>query len=228
MFSNGPTILTNGLVLALDAGDRNSYVSGSTTWFDLAGTNNGTLTNGPTFNTGSGGSIVFDGVDDYVNLGTTLNSITTGSSFTLNMWVLSNVLIDGSTYYGLISNYSEAGGFQLFTGGGNILYAYGNNFLSQTGTAIITQLIANTWNNITFAYVKNTSGIIYVNGINVTSNSYANTISTPNQNLKLGVRSDSNAYPWNGRIAITQIYNKSLSAQEVLQNYNATKGRFGL
>ena len=72
-FSNAPTVVTNGLVLSLDAGDRNSYVSGSTTWFDLAGTNNGTLTNGPTFNTGSFGSIVFDGVDDYVTTNSNIN-----------------------------------------------------------------------------------------------------------------------------------------------------------
>ena len=76
-FNNGPTIVTNGLVLALDAGDRNSYVSGSTTWFDLTGVNNGTLVNGPTFNTGSGGSIVFDGSNDYCGF----NSFDFGNEF---------------------------------------------------------------------------------------------------------------------------------------------------
>ena len=85
-FNNGPTVVTNGLVLALDAGDRNSYVSGSTTWFDLTGVNNGTLTNGPTFNTGSGGSIVFDGVDDYVNLGANSSNYSR-TSFTIDSWV---------------------------------------------------------------------------------------------------------------------------------------------
>jgi hypothetical protein len=63
-FANGK-IVTNGLVLCLDAADRTSYLGSGTTWFDLAGSNNGTLTNGPTFNSTNGGSIVFDGVDDY-------------------------------------------------------------------------------------------------------------------------------------------------------------------
>ena len=64
-FGNGPRIVTNGLVLALDASDRNSYVSGSSTWFDVSGVgNNGTLTNGPTFNSTNQGSVVFDGAND--------------------------------------------------------------------------------------------------------------------------------------------------------------------
>ena len=75
----GPNVVYNGLVLYLDAANNKSYVSGSTSWNDLTGNKNvGTLTNGPTFNTGSGGSIVFDGVDDYVNLGTSINFSTRG------------------------------------------------------------------------------------------------------------------------------------------------------
>ena len=66
----GPNVVYNGLVLYLDAANNKSYVSGSTSWNDLTSNQNvGTLTNGPTFNTGSGGSIVFDGVDDYVDCG---------------------------------------------------------------------------------------------------------------------------------------------------------------
>ena len=63
--SNGPSIVTSGLVLSLDAADKNSYPGSGTTWADLSGnTNNGTLTNGPTFSSANQGSIVFDGVDD--------------------------------------------------------------------------------------------------------------------------------------------------------------------
>ncbi len=68
--SGGPSIVTNGLILNLDAANPKSYVSGSTTWNDVSRSGlSGTLVNGPTFNTGSGGSIVFDGTDDYVNCG---------------------------------------------------------------------------------------------------------------------------------------------------------------
>jgi hypothetical protein len=75
--SSGPDLVQNGLVLALDAADKNSYRGTGTTWSDLSGNNNtGTLTNGPTFNGGNGGSIVFDGVDDYADFGNVLASLT--------------------------------------------------------------------------------------------------------------------------------------------------------
>ena len=70
-FIHSPQIVTSGLVLSLDAGNTKSYPGTGTTWFDKSGnTYNGTLTNGPTFNTANLGSIVFDGVDDYVTCGT--------------------------------------------------------------------------------------------------------------------------------------------------------------
>ena len=75
-FNYSPKVVTNGLVLCLDAANQKSYTSGSTTWYDLAGSNNGVLTNGPTYDTAMSGNIVFDGIDDSCpfyapNLGTT-------------------------------------------------------------------------------------------------------------------------------------------------------------
>ena len=65
--AGGPDLIQDGLVLDFDASDRNSYVSGSTTWFDLSGNsnNNAVLVNGPTFTGSNGGAIVFDGTNDY-------------------------------------------------------------------------------------------------------------------------------------------------------------------
>ena len=86
-----PKIVTDGLVLALDAANRKSYNSGSTTWYDLSGNNNnGTLYNGPTFNSANSGSIVFDGVDDY----STSFISSPGSNFTISFWF--NVISFGS------------------------------------------------------------------------------------------------------------------------------------
>ena len=101
--AGGPDLIQDGLVLALDASDRNSYVSGSTTWFDVAGSNNGTLTNGPTFNTGSGGSIVFDGVNDYVVNNTVTSLIT--NQLTLSVWFYAT---DTSTDNSIISSENSA------------------------------------------------------------------------------------------------------------------------
>jgi hypothetical protein len=67
VFKNSSPIVTDGLVLYLDAGNVKSYPTTGTTWTDLVGVNNGVLTNGPTFNPSNGGSIVFDGTNDYVN-----------------------------------------------------------------------------------------------------------------------------------------------------------------
>jgi hypothetical protein len=229
----GPATVTSGLVLELDAGNIKSYQSGSTTWFDKSGNaNNGTLINGPTFNTGSLGSIVFDGVNDYADLGTNLNYTSTGSAFTVDMWISSNINLSNSpNYYGLISNISTISGvegFQLFWGGpDDSLYAFGTNYLART-TTNITGLTANIWYNITFIYVRNTSGNIYLNGVNQTSISYNNTINTPLQPLKLGVRADSNTFPWNGRMSSIKLYNRALSTSEVQQNFNATRARFGI
>ena len=91
---SGPDIVENGLVLCLDAANKLSYPRTGTSWTDLSGNSyNGTLTNGPTFNAGNLGSIVFDGVDDYVdtvNTGTTFQFSNT--TFTLSLWVKTNAV----------------------------------------------------------------------------------------------------------------------------------------
>lgn len=90
-------IVTDGLVLALDAADTNSYTSGSTTWRDMSGNgNNSTLTNGPTFDSGNGGSIVFDRVDDYANFYAPNLTTTT----TVEMWTKIDTLYSGRMFFG--------------------------------------------------------------------------------------------------------------------------------
>ena len=106
---NGPSIATNGLVLYLDAANRQSYVSGSTSWNDISNNGNtGTLTNGPTFNSGSGGSIIFDGTNDYITLPNGLLSGT--GDFTVNQWIKTDVTETGGTTFG---NY-PSGNLQVF------------------------------------------------------------------------------------------------------------------
>ena len=82
-----PKIITNGLVLSLDAANNKSYPRSGTTWTDLSGNNNtGTLTNGPTFNAGNQGSIVFDGVDDYISGGGSIIPVGTGDYY-IESWI---------------------------------------------------------------------------------------------------------------------------------------------
>lgn len=235
-FNNGPTIVTNGLVLALDAGDRNSYVSGSTTWFDLTGVNNGTLTNGPTFNTGSGGSIVFDGVDDYVDCGN--SSILRPSTFTSISWIYNTD--SNGRQQGIFCSYSEllvAGFFyQIWNNPHKVRYVLGSNTGSGAGVYVdITGGITiniNTWYQIAVTY-DGTTMKSYVNGvldINNTPGSGVGYDIISNKVITGGTYTKSSGVValFKGNISNSIMYNRALSATEVLQNYNATKGRFGL
>jgi len=103
MLAHSPRIITDGLVLCLDAGNPKSYPGSGTTWTDLSGNgNNGTLTNGPTYNSGNLGSLVFDGVNDYVNLG----DLDLPAPFTLSIWFKGNTT-QSQQYCGLLNKSSS-------------------------------------------------------------------------------------------------------------------------
>ena len=225
-FSYSPKIVTDGLVLYLDAANTRSYPGTGTVWTDLSRSgNNGTLTNGPTFNSGNGGSIVFDGVNDYVKppASTTLQL----TNFTLSSWVKINVqninqyIIDTST------NASFGYGYSYRINSDNKIrfwsYDANNNLNSNT---IISP---NIWYNILVTY-NNTSKLqsIYINGVFDISNTHTNpfVVSTVT-NLQIGGSSILGGY-LNGNIAQSSIYNRALLSSEIQQNFNATKTRFGL
>jgi hypothetical protein len=224
-FNYSPKIVTDGLVLYLDAANSKSYVSGSTTWNDISRSgNNGTLTNGPTFNSSNGGSIVFDGVNDYVDVTTTPNltnplticafvntSVTTGSN-----QVIYGPSANGQDNWLSISNNRAQ---ILATQTSDV-----NNFFT-TGT---TTIQANTWYHIT-GIVNNNVTSLYINGVfEVSSSVQAFTIGGWNSAARIGQRATTGQFSFNGRIANICGYNRALTAQEITQNFNATKTRFGL
>jgi hypothetical protein len=214
----GPNIIDDGLVLYLDAGNRKSYPGSGTTWFDKSGRgNNGTLINGPTFNTGSLGSVVFDGVDDYCS-----GSILVPSSFTVNFWLKPLQLRNFNP--GVAIN--DWGDFIWHTTSNGSIYC--GTDLSQRFTPSSTgcgpgAVLVNTIYNFTYTFISRV-GSLYKNGVLITtSNNHVTPVSAGT------VKAYSAPYsPSNADFYIFQIYNRALSAQEVLQNYNATKGRFGL
>ena len=235
-----PKIVNDGLVLYLDANAPNSYSQyfTPTTWKDLSGnSNNGTLTNGPTFNSGNGGSIVFDGVDDFVNCGngSSLNFERT-NSFTLSYWGYFTSLSGG----GVVLNRTDATAKGWLTGynsNGSISVVLRNttttnDILIQTSAGLI---LINNWYFVTATYNGNlnaTGVSFYINGTKTTGDIIIRNGLTANiantDNVTLGARVSNNAQYFTGNIAQTSIYNRALSATEVLQNYNATKTRFGL
>jgi hypothetical protein len=238
--SGGPNIITDGLILNLDAANPKSYVSGSTTWRDLSrGDNNGTLTNGPTFNSENGGNIVFDGTNDYVI--TTLNQtplLNITSTITLESWIKSTAIANASHGDGIFSkgtsSDSNSGVYEtVLINISGINYPFfririGSSTPTYSPTNIPITLnqpyhIVSTYNGSTLR--------IFVNGVESgTGLSASGNIETNTQQLAIGVRylslSVATDSYFSGNIFLNRIYNRALSAAEILQNYNATKGRY--
>jgi hypothetical protein len=216
-YNFSPKIVTDGLVLYLDAANTRSYVSGSTTWNDISrGGNNGTLTNGPTFNTLNGGSIVFDGVNDYVIGNCPLINVNVGSC--LSLWIKTsstNTQIIGSCDSGINNGFR----FQIFNT--TLHYTLGN--VADYNTSI--NISDNTWKNIVASTLGSTA-LIYINGV-LTNTLNIGTMLGNTSNLKLGAFWN-NQFPFLGNISNVRLYNRALTTTEVLQNYNSTKSRFGL
>lgn len=227
--AHSPRIVTDGLVLCLDAGNTKSYPGSGTTWIDLSGNgNNGTLTNGPTFDSGNGGSIVFDGINDFVNCGT---GIALGSSWSIAAFANytvsagSDILIGrtGDGYTGFTQNY--------------LLYSNSSGkFVCQTsvdsykGAVGTTTLQSNNWYYVVGTYNSVTKIIsVYVNAqLEGSSTALSvNPTTTGTQYVALGADDGLAAgNPFQGKIAVGQIYNRELSAAEIQQNFNALRGRF--
>ena len=225
--SGGPDMIQNGLVLALDATDRNSYVSGSTTWLDISGNaNNGTLVSGSTFNSANGGSIVFEGTSSYAEVAnnTSLNS-TTG---TLSLWFnYTSAPGNGSVIIGKTNTPSSFNGYNIFIFQGTIAgQIKGSTSLivtNLTGSAVST----NTWYNFSLSYSSGNTYTTYLNGTALGSGSLVS-FNMSTQPLRMARSLDAYWTYFAGSISAVRLYNRELSATEIQQNYEAQKSRFGL
>ncbi len=220
--SHSPKIVIDGLVLCLDAGNPKSYPGSGTTWNDLSGRgNNGTLTNGPTYNSANGGSLSFDGVDDHVNV----NIPTSINAKTILAFV--RVTSSGGDYivYGLDAN----GADNWFGVNGNRVHLFGtqisdvNNF-SLSGT---TNILTNTWYQIGCT-IDGTTAKVFLNGIQENSVTQAFTIGAWSTSPTIGRRGSIAQRYFPGNIANLQVYNRALTESEIQQNFNALRGRYGI
>lgn len=219
-----PRVVTDGLLLCFDAANIKSYPGSGTSWFDLSGKGNtGTLTNGPTYSSADGGTIVFDGTNDKV--------VTTSISFTNYTFdffakPIGNTLA-GSTGYNTLAGYSSTRRL-LWDAIGN--FGEPGHLLAQVGSGnIISSFPAtrNVWNHIAFTYnSSNITATWYINGVSAGSSSAA-AQGTWNSQIHIG-NYNANAYWMNGNISIVRIYNRALSATEISQNFNATRSRYGI
>jgi hypothetical protein len=227
----GPNIVRDSsLVLYLDASAKNSYnnLINVTTWRDLSGNNNsGSLINGPTFSGDNGGSIVFNGSNNYVSVPHAFDISTGGASW--NIWFNTT----STSWSPLFSDwYSSvwAFNFQIYIGQINLNIRNSDNVDLQ-GLPLPYPISTNQVYNICITYDKTSkitslyaNGVLYSTGSNTLANS---AIRNTSNSWSIGNKQDSgNLY--SGNIYLAQIYNRALTAAEISQNFNATRGRFGI
>jgi len=214
--AHSPRIVTDGLVLCVDAASKRSYPGTGTTWTDLVGGNNGTLTNGPTFDAENGGSIVFDGSNDYVNCGQNF-SITSNNSFSLSVWVSPS---STGSWQGILQRGRNAGDwYGIWQNGSKFIFGISGSNLSSSLNLSVGLIY-----NVTVT--QNTSGRkLYINGVLDTSTSVYYSGSDPSAPLTVGSAYYGSEY-FNGKIFVALVYNRTLTADEIRQNYLSTKERY--
>lgn len=228
-----PTISVDGLILCVDAANSASYAGTGSSWYDLSGNNNHlTLVNTPYYSSSNKGGIGFTTASSHYAYGPTLASI---SNFTLEAWIKVNESPLNTTVQAIIT--------QQFPGtNSKINYSLGFNGANGTGaydgkinggfydgtwrlTDGFTPIVG-TWYHTAVTY-NGASVIQYVNGSSFSTLNYVGTPTTSGGELRLMRRWDTTNY-LSGILPIARIYNRALSAAEILANYNSMKGRFNL
>lgn len=220
----GPNITTDGLVLALDAGSKKSYPGSGTTWSSLVGSTNATLTNGPSF---SNNSMAFDGVNDVSTYSTPHTDSLTTLTYEL---VFKGSRGDDYSYILHNNGSSTSTGNSWVTfgwyAGTNYVYASLNGHYSSMydSTTIID---SSTYYHLTLTWDGSTQKF-YINGDLKKSMSLGSINKVLDTTTSIGGNKNGGYRMSNVDVPFLKIYNKTLSAEEIQQNYNATKSRFGL
>ena len=226
-YFSGPNIITDGLVFAVDAGSTRSYPGSGTTGTDLISSESITLNNGVGFSTDKGGTWTFDGSDDYIQTSFGQNIVSTG--FSVNFWF--NVTGNATCFF--MQMYVSADVNTVFRvernsiGANSIEFGHSPNGSGGMSELTSTNFPNDVWQSCTIAYNGSTK-YIYRNGVLDTSVSSSDVYFYTGAILRIAARQDGTLLPINGKMPSVKVYNKALSAAEILQNYNAQKTRFGL
>lgn len=220
----GPKIVTDGLVLCLDAGNTKSYPRSGTIWRDISGRgNNGTLTNGAIFSNTNGGSIAFDGSNDFILIpDNNVFDFGTGD-FAVEIWANFNTLSGSPTLFLFRTYFTGNNGFLFYVTSAGALSIYTTGLFSES----VASVRINRWQHLVFTRI---AGISYLYNNTVIRDSRAFTFNiSVNNSVVIGLDTQFGTDPLGGRVSSARVYSgKGLTANEVLQNYNATKGRFNL
>lgn len=218
-----PKIVTDGLVLCLDAANRKSYPGSGTVWTDLSGNGNtGTLTNGPTYSSGNSGYLTLDGSNDFIN-GTSISSQLT-TDITAEAWVyVSSAGVDWVRIIGTGGNTGNRTFGLWYASDRKLLWQrYGTADPSIYPTSPILQL--NTWHHVA-ATTNGSSHALYLDGVSIGTNTAAGPWSASKEAVTIGFAGFHTYH--NGRISNARLYNRALTDAEIKQNFNAHRGRFG-
>jgi hypothetical protein len=212
-----PRIVTNGLLMYIDAANTRSYSGSGNTALGLIAGIDGTFVNGVGFTTANNGAFTFDGSNDYISFGN--SSAVQQSTGTLSAWAKASS--PGSGYRGIIAKQGAYGLF--YTDSVLVAYDWAADAPRSTGINIAD----NTWKNVVLTYQSGVSNgtRIYINGVSVLTTTI--TIQSQVANLFGGAEANASQYA-SCQASSFKMYNRVLTATEILQNYNATKKRFGL
>jgi hypothetical protein len=214
-------IVTDGLVLHLDAANKKSYPGSGTTWSNLApGGANFTLTNSPSYSGNNNGIFTFNGTNSYA-VAANNTSLDTQTP-TVEVWVKTNATTQNGFWFEKGSVNSQ---YALFQEGVNIQWRLGP--LGDLSTTAATYITTSTWYQVVGTY---TSGDrrLYINGVQVNSNATTGLLSTNTSGMYVGAYGTGTGYYYNGSLSICRVYNRVLSADEIRQNFNAQRGRYGI
>ena len=224
-------IISDGLIFNTDTANRASYTKTGTTATDTVGDITGTLTNGTAFSNNNEGIFDFDGTDDYIDYGDVLD-FDRLDPFSINAWIKKDST-DTQTIVGKMETSSNLRGWQFyFTGTALSLILRRQN---QTYNRLITTsdvaISDSNWHNVVCTYDGSsvTTGMnLYIDGsiVAVTRGSTLGGGTSLHTSIPLQIGANNASTSFNGNIASVQIYNRELSATEVLHNYNALKNRF--
>ena len=222
---HSPSIVTSGLVLCMDAGNPRSYPGTGTVWNDAITTGfNATLINGPVFTNNSSSSFfTFDGVNDIATIPN--NTALDTQTPSVEVWVKTNATTQNGFWFEKGTVNSQ---YALFQEGASIQWRLGA--LGDLTTTTASYMNVSSWYQVVGTFTSG-SRILYINGVQVNSNTTTGTLSTNSNGMSIGAyggTSGSNSYFYNGALSICRVYNRVLTPAEVLQNFNALRGRYGL
>lgn len=232
-FGNGPRIVTNGLVLSLDAADRNCYVTSSTTWKDLTGNYSGSLVQSCSFVQGPIPTFFnditsFQSQSAYLSV-TPLIDFFDQTEYTLDFWVklavnndntLQSLAGRGLTTIWLAMSSSASGNDWYIT--------FRDEFGNYNNFARVSSSNSENWNNITLAVNSSKQSSLYVNGNLTQTITYLTSSYARISRVMGGYQNLQNFYNLQGSMSSAKFYSRLLSPVEIQQNYNAVKSRFNL